>query len=347
VEQAVRVDYRNAAKSLDVFGLNMSHTEVGRLLTRVANEVRTELYGPDAIVTAASRMVQNPPALMSIQPDGSRYRTNEADKPRRTPAMSPDDRGYRENKICAVSRLEPGVVGNDGSWQPPQELVKTYVATTKDVHAFGQQVRTEADRRGVKQATEVVAVCDNGHGNREMLQREFEDVDIHHVADFFHAAGRIGEVVSIVDAAAGKAARWSRFKSLKDMLWNGDVHRVSEQLRAFASKRAPQPAKLSVLDSRPEAKTLWEHTLYFERNSGMMDYPTYRERGWPIASSSIESACSQFGDRVKHARMRWTRAGADAVHVLKAAVLSHDDRWTRRWPGAIPVLEWARGGEAN
>ncbi len=42
---------------------------------------------------------------------------------------------------------------------------------------------------------------------------------------------------------------------------------------------------------------------------------------------------------MKHARMRWTRRRAEAVRQVKAAVLSQDGRWERRWPGPIPVLE--------
>jgi hypothetical protein len=314
---------------------------------RMATEVRAELYGPDATIEAVSKAPQNTPEVLTIQPDGSRYRTNEADAPRRTPEMPPEDRGWRENKVGIVARLERGSVGADGTWTAPRELVKTYVATTQDVRVFGRQLRTEADRRGMRRSTEVVAVCDNGHGNPEMLQREFKGVDVHRVSDFYHAAGRLGEVVAIVDAAATQGKRWRRFHSLKDMLWEGKVKPLTRKLCAFASAVAPRPSALTALDSRPDAQKLWEHALYFEKNADTMDYPAYRRRGWPIASSSVESGCSQFGDRVKHARMRWTRAGADAVHVLKAAVLSQDARWAKRWPGAVPVIEWSRAEMDN
>ena len=79
--------------------------------------------------------------------------------------------------------------------------------------------------------------------------------------------------------------------------------------------------------------------MYFEKHADTMDYPEYRAKGWPIGSGSVESACGQFGDRVKHARMRWTRKAADALHVVKAAILSGDARWENRWPAPIPVLE--------
>ncbi len=81
--------------------------------------------------------------------------------------------------------------------------------------------------------------------------------------------------------------------------------------------------------------------MYFEKHADTMDYPEYRAKGWPTGSGSVESACGQFGGRVKHARMRRTRKAAGALHVVKAAILSGDDRWERRWPPPIPVLELA------
>ena len=78
---------------------------------------------------------------------------------------------------------------------------------------------------------------------------------------------------------------------------------------------------------------LWSHVFCFEKWQSTMDYPEYRSCGWPVASSSVESACGQIGQRVRHARMRWTRA--QAVHQIKAALLSRD----ARWPGPILVLE--------
>ncbi|HUT23798.1 MAG TPA: hypothetical protein VM492_05600 [Sumerlaeia bacterium] len=79
---------------------------------------------------------------------------------------------------------------------------------------------------------------------------------------------------------------------------------MAKRLVGFASRLRPRPDALSELDSDPDAKKLWEHAMYFEKHHETMDYPEYRKKGWPIGSGSVESACGQFGDRVKHARMR-------------------------------------------
>jgi hypothetical protein len=243
--------------------------------------------------------------------------------------------------VAVVTRCVPGKTEPDGSYTKPKELVKTYVATTKDSHAFGRDLRTEADRRGIKRAKEVVFLGDHGHGMPEMIEREFADVKKQVVTDFFHGAERLGDVAAVVKGAgeAKKKKRFEFFLELRSGLWNGEAKGVTKRLVGFASRRAPRPETLSELDSDPDAKKLWEHAMYFEKHHETMDYPTYRAKGWPIGSGSVESACGQFGDRVKHARMRWTRKAADALHVVKGAILSGDGRWDRRWPAPIPVLE--------
>ncbi len=319
------------------------------------------------MLAAEKKAPKNPAELLVVEPDGARYRTNEADKRKKrdtsteTPAdcasgaesgaetaddeISPAerDRGWRENKVGVVIRAVAGKTEPDGSYTKPKELVKTYVATTQDSHAFGRDLRTETERRGIKRAKEVVFLGDHGHGMPEMIEREFADVKKQVITDFFHGAERLGDVAAVVKGAgeAKKKKRFEFFLELRSKLWNGEAKGVAKRLVGFASRRAPRPETLSELDSKPDARKLWEHVMYFEKHADTMNYPEYRAKGWPIGSGSVESACGQFGDRVKHSRMRWTRKGADALHVVKGAILSGDGRWEKRWPPPIPVLELA------
>ena len=370
LERLAGDDYRGSAKSVEVSGNSISHEHAARILVQEASKVRRGLFGPEAMVSARTTASANPPEFLIVGADGSRYRTNEADRkgkrgeeraerdtgaadaadPPSGAESGPEpafgeiaprerDSGWRENKVGIVIRAERGKVGPGGEWTPPREVVKTYVATTGDIHSFGRDLQTEAERRGMERAKEVVFVSDNGHGIPQMREREFPEA--HYVTDFKHAADRLKDTARIVcgEGEAATPARAAMRHRLKGPLWNGEVDEVIAELAREAEHLAPRPAKLAKLSSRPEAKALWGHVFYFEKWKGTMDYPEYRKKGWPIASSSVESACGQMGDRVKHARMRWTRGRADAVHQVKAAMMSQDGRWDRRWPGPIPVLE--------
>ena len=253
------------------------------------------------------------------------------------------DRGWRENKIGIVARALPGHYDQKGQYCAPQELVKTYVATVGDIERFGRLYRTESERRGLLDAKEIVWVGDHGHGNPGMLTREFAQPKkpLHIITDFFHAGERLAECAKIIrgEGSHCKRERQRLFQQLRSWLWNGAVGKVIRKLCALAEERAPRPAKLAGLEIQPQLKTLWMHIFYFEKHQDTMDYPTYRDKGWPMGSGTIESACGQFGERVKHNRMRWTRAKADALHGVKAAMLSQDGRWNARWPPPIPCLE--------
>ena len=361
LEKVAEDDYRASAKSLQVMSNTISAATTGRVLLEAGTQLQTELYGPDAALKAAEEAPPNPVPLLLLSSDGSRYRTNEADRRKsasackQEPPTSPDeldlealttaerDRGWRENKIGIVARALPGRYAANGRYTPPAELVKTYVATVLDIHVFGRLFRTEAERRGLEEAAVVVWVGDHGHGNPTMLQREFAALKkpLNIITDFYHGSERLAECAKIIagDGASCKRQRHKRYYQLRKWLWDGKVSKVIAKLCAAAEARAPRPSALSALDNQPAARTLWLHVFYFEKHQSTMDYPTYRANGWPMGSGTIESSCGQFGERVKHNRMRWTRAGADALHAVKAAILSQDGRWSRRWPPPIPVLE--------
>ncbi|GAB4434112.1 MAG: hypothetical protein Fur0044_31540 [Anaerolineae bacterium] len=56
-----------------------------------------------------------------------------------------------------------------------------------------------------------------------------------------------------------------------------------------------------------------------------MDYATYLQRGWPIASGVVEGACRHFGkDRCELSGMRWTRPGVENLLRLRAVAENGD-----------------------
>jgi hypothetical protein len=319
------------------------------MLVEAGERLHAELFAPDA----AAECSANAAELLILEADGARYRTTEADGASAAPATeTPEDdglsveerdSGWREDKIGVVIRALPGKVLPKGKYQAPEELVKTYVATTGALGEFEHDMEIEAERRGVARAKEVVAISDNGHGLPTFWERLFKALHLVliRITDFYHCAERLGECAKVIrgEGSTNRRERGKLFRRLRTLLWNGKVENVIAILREEATRLAPEPKSLRDLDGQPAAQTLWKHVFYFEKYKDTMDYPAYRAKGWPMGSGSVESACGQFGNRVKHARMRWTRRAADALHVVKAAILSGDDRWAKRWPPPIPVLD--------
>lgn len=347
LEKVAEDDYRASARSLTIQGNPLSATTVGRIVCREGEVLEQALFGAEATLAEQKQAAGNPPELLIISGDGSRYRTNEADVrsatgKRRVPAADKSkqeqDRGWRENKVGVVVRAARGHYEPDGTYKPSLELLKTYVASTAKIDVFGHMLHLEAQRRGEQQAREVVFLSDNGHGLPEMRRREFPTA--HVVTDYYHVTERLYACATVIkgEGAAHEKERKKFWHGLKDRLWRGQVTRLIALLSEQALQRAPRPEQLSALRDQPAAHILWTHIFYLEKYQQTMDYPAYRLRGWPIASGTIESGCGQFGDRFKHSRMRWTRRIANAGHQIKAAILSEDGRWLRRWPPPIPVL---------
>jgi len=65
---------------------------------------------------------------------------------------------------------------------------------------------------------------------------------------------------------------------------------------------------------------------YFEKNQQYMDYASYLQRGWPIASGVIEAACRHIvKDRLELSGMRWSETGAEQLLHLRA--VAENDHW--------------------
>jgi len=259
LQQIAVLPYRRAVDVTELFGWSLSQAQAGRIAERVGAEIHSELFGPDAAVEAANSAPSNPAELLIFGGDGSRYRTNEADRPRRMKDAPPEDRGWRENKAGVVARALRGKIEKDGSYTSPTELVKTYVATTRTIEEFGRDLRIEADRRGLARAREIVCIQDNGHGLPAMVKREFGDVNVNCVTDFYHSSERLAEVARLVkgDGRGATRARRGLFEKLRSTLWDGCLKKLLKTLKRFASRLAPRPKTLSQLDDEPEARTLW------------------------------------------------------------------------------------------
>ena len=92
----------------------------------------------------------------------------------------------------------------------------------------------------------------------------------------------------------------------------------------FSRRYGPCPAETKA------AEALQEHRQYLEKRTGLMDYPTYRQQGWPIGSGSVESANKRVMQaRLKGAGMRWERAHVNPMLALRTAVCN--ERWDESW----------------
>ena len=128
------------------------------------------------------------------------------------------------------------------------------------------------------------------------------------VLDQFHALEYAAAAVQAL--APDKAGRKARMEEIKQQSDDGQVACVIDGLKPHRDR---DKAVAACID-------------YFEANRSRMRYDLCRERGLPVGSGVVESACKQIvGSRFKRAGCRWSKAGANALLAVKCCI--ENNRW--------------------
>jgi hypothetical protein len=140
------------------------------------------------------------------------------------------------------------------------------------------------------------------------------------ILDIIHASEYLWEVGTALYGEKGEQrVAWVEAKLYA--LLDSKVGYLIGGLKQIRTKNHLQPHQEKALD-----KTI----TYFENHRHMMDYATYLEKGYPIATGVIEGTCgSLVKDRMEHSGMRWSLAGAQAILVQRAVVQNGD--WEDFW----------------
>ena len=140
------------------------------------------------------------------------------------------------------------------------------------------------------------------------------------ILDIIHASEYLWDVGTALYGEKGqKRVRWVEAKLYA--LLDSQVGYVIGGLKQIRTKNALKPHQENVIE-----KTL----TYFENHRPMMDYATYLEKGYPIATGVVEGTCgSLVKDRMEDSGMRWSLVGDQTILVQRAVVQNGD--WNDFW----------------
>jgi len=255
----------------------------------------------------------NAPALMVIGMDGGRVQGREKH----------EDTGsrWREDKVLTISSYLPG----DGEEKDPVPLVTTYLGTMHGSQDFGHLARLEAERRGIRQARQVVVLGDGAAWIDTLHEQHF--FRHHRIVDWYHAKQHLYAVAKAAypDHAEEQS---QRAEALTTMLWEGHIDDVIRAITALSQRAGPP--RPDDPDSHPR-RVLAQNVTYFTRHREHMHYPDYRRLGWPIGSGLTEAGVKQFNKRVKGTEQFWNTSGVEPILTLRAMWLSQDQRWNQHW----------------
>jgi hypothetical protein len=206
--------------------------------------------------------------------------------------------------------------------QKPPQMQARYLSGLYSLDEMGPLLRRLANRVGMEQAEQWIALTDGGNGLESFCQTNFNRPDLVCILDFYHAASYLEALARALhphneEQSQAQAQQWCHLLKAEGGV---TMLAVLENNEWPARKSAALKAQL-------------ETTLgYFRNNLHRMDYPEYQARGWQIGSGVVESACKTVvGQRLKGAGMRWSEKGSHRLCHVRALYRSEVGQWQAFW----------------
>jgi len=217
-----------------------------------------------------------------------------------------------------------------GDVLPPQQVKEEVVIRTShhsyfsrmtDAASFERLALVETQRRGVETAQAVAAVTDGAEWIQKFINHHRHDAV--RILDFPHAAEYLNTIAQLLWGEDGEQKeRWlhEQLHHLKEKGASG----VLTSLRTQISQHAQPPELTSAF-------------AYLEKREAQMQYPTFRQAGWPIGDGAVESANKLVVEaRLKGSGMHWSRSHVDPMLALRN--IACNDRWQEAWPQITATL---------
>jgi hypothetical protein len=194
----------------------------------------------------------------------------------------------------------------------------SYFSRLADASTFTHLAEVEIRRRKVKEAKEVCAVMDGADWLQFFTDRHRPDAV--RILDFPHAAEHVTKLLEALEQAG------MRFPPhMLDRCLHLLKHRGPRPLLRMANRLGNN------LTQQKEVNT---HLNYLRKREVQMQYPEFRQKGWPIGSGMVESAQKNVVEaRLKGAEMHWQRKNVNPMLALRNAVCN--DRWREMWQKAV------------
>lgn len=177
---------------------------------------------------------------------------------------------------------------------------------------LGRRLHWEARRRGLGRAQWILVLGDGAAWIWNVAADRWADAE--ELLDFYHASEHLWELAHALYPEA-EVQEWveSRLHELR--------HGQEEKFLAEIKRLKPRRGQAG--------KTIREQKNYFAHQAGRMHYHKMAQRGWPIGSGAVESACSGKQNRFKRRGQFWTRAGVSHLEALIEA--RENNHWDELW----------------
>jgi hypothetical protein len=216
-------------------------------------------------------------------------------------------KGFTHDSAVSVAAEEEAGADFKEREGRPETLVKSVVATSGNVEAFGSLLAQAAYERGFHAAVRKAFIGDGSSTNWSVYRRYFS----HYIAilDFVHA---LMYVYAAAMAGCAASEGWLYYRDWAQWLWSGEVDRL---LAALEQRQQELGVPEKKEKGTPRA-TLASSLGYLLNQRERMNYPQYRKQGLPITSSAIESTIKQINRRIKGSEKFWSDGANPMLHLV-------------------------------
>lgn len=179
---------------------------------------------------------------------------------------------------------------------------------------FGRRLSWEALRGGLGRAEEVLILGDGGPWIWNLARDRWREA--RQLLDFYHGGEHLWEL--------GRACAGGREAKAKP--W---VEQRLHQLRHGQEQAVLQEIGNLKAGRGQTGRIVKKQQNYFAGQAGRMNYKEIADRGWPIGSGAVESACRQSQCRFKRPGQFWTSAGLRNLCALDEA--RRNEHWDELW----------------
>jgi hypothetical protein len=195
------------------------------------------------------------------------------------------------------------------------ESSTTYVGAIEKAEPFAWRIYTEALRRGLRRAEQVIVLGDGAPWIWNIAEEHFPSAV--QIVDLYHAREHLAQIGKVVYGEGTLVAkRWAAARS--------------KQLDAGRGEAVVRALKTLHPRGSQARHAVRKAIAYFQTNAHRMRYAEFRHQGLFVGSGVVEAGCKTLiGLRLKQSGMQWTVRGANAIIALRCCELS--GRWEEFW----------------
>lgn len=295
---AVSGSCEKAAELSTRWGSPISDDAIHALIQRLGD--RKEKAAPPPCPPPEPR---EPAFHLVIMMDGWMARQRGADWGAKDTGAGLERIAWKEVKSAVVYRLEDRAEDANGRGTLIEKKVVAVPPDT-DVVSFGEMVHAQALSSGLARAKEVFVVADGAVWIWNLVEDRFSQAA--KTLDFYHGSQHLWSLAHHLHPGDKEAAAaW--VGPLLEQLRHNPEHRVVETLEEIQALH-------------PDDALIGREVNYFQTHRGSLAYAGMEARGAPLGSGSMESACSQFQDRLKRRGQFWSPRGLANMLVVDVAV---------------------------